>query len=165
MHPRSATSVAFEQLLARLDVEHDEVAVASVAATRSPDSGGVWQLVYGSLLFGVQEMAATSWLGWRSHTDVAAASTLARMLSVTAPHEPDLAKFTFQESEWLMARLVLSSRQGQAIDTAAAFLKNYVDGVSHWPTPPAVLTLSKRSWRQPTPWCWDAAMTTLGCSF
>jgi hypothetical protein len=82
----------------------------------------VWQLVYGSLLFGVQEMAATSWLGWRSRTDAAAATTLATMLSATAPHEPDLAQFTFQDSEWLMARLVLS-RQGQAIDTAAALLE------------------------------------------
>jgi len=122
MQPSSAMSMAFKQFLKQLEVERDEVAVVSVAATRSPDGEGVWQLVYGSLLFGVQEMANTSWLGWRSRTEAAAATTLATILSATAPHEPDLAQFTFQDSEWLMARQVLSG-QGQAVDTAAAFLE------------------------------------------
>jgi hypothetical protein len=121
MQPSSATSVALEQLLARLDVEQDELAIASVAATRAPDSDGLWQLAYGSLLFGVQEMANTSWLGWRSHTEAAASTTLA-MLSAIGLQEPDLAQFIFQDSEWLMARLVLPGPD-RAIDTAAAWLE------------------------------------------
>lgn len=110
---------ALEQLLAYLNVEPDEAAVVSIAATRAPDNQGEWQLAYASLLFGPGEMANAAWLVWRC--DAFAATTL-DTLTRAGVREPDLAQFTLVGAEWLIARQVLTGSSTTA-DTAARWLE------------------------------------------
>lgn len=119
-------SRVFGDLLARLatDLSSGDVAVVSVAAHRGP--ADAWSLVYGSLLLGPADMAASSWLDWRATSGDPFAAQTSATLAEQGIATSSFANFVAVGGDWLIARTPLTG-QGSALDQAQRWVQELIE--------------------------------------